>query len=160
VSSCCTSRTSTSRLLSTRICLNKPIPQSTYNTLANPKMLGYFYRVIIEYCTIVVGVENPHKFWMCRSLVTLDKLVDKFTLPPEPPPIGDTSLTHVMKLAAHSTTPPTPTTMVQYFYYDGITFKHSNSPIHFKLIQIPSSFHIWQKQYGTTVQYIHTNWDK
>jgi hypothetical protein len=123
-------------------------------------MLGYFYRVIIEYCTIVVGVENPHKFWMCRSLATLDKLVDKFTLPPEAPPIGDTSLTHVMKLAAHSTTPPTPTTMVQYFYYDGITLKHSNSPIHFKLTQIPSSFHIWQKQYGTTVQYIHTNWDK
>jgi hypothetical protein len=25
--------------------------------------------------------------------------------------IGDTSLTHVMRLAAHSTTPPTPTTM-------------------------------------------------
>jgi hypothetical protein len=28
-------------------------------------------------------------------------------------PIGDTSLTHFMKLAAHSTKPPTPTTMVQ-----------------------------------------------
>jgi uncharacterized membrane protein len=25
------------------------------------------YRVIINYCTIVVGVENPHKFWMCRQ---------------------------------------------------------------------------------------------
>jgi hypothetical protein len=36
------------------------------------------------------------------------------------PPIGDTNLTHVMKLAAHnnnldSIKPPTPTTTVQYF---------------------------------------------
>jgi hypothetical protein len=29
--------------LSTRICLSKPIPQSTYSTLAIPKILGYFY---------------------------------------------------------------------------------------------------------------------
>jgi hypothetical protein len=36
-------------------------------------------------------------------------------VPPGVPPIGDTSLTHVMKLAAHSTKAPTPTTMVQYF---------------------------------------------
>jgi hypothetical protein len=39
------------------------------------------YRVIINYCPIAVGVENPHKFWMCRSLATLDKLVDRFPLP-------------------------------------------------------------------------------
>jgi hypothetical protein len=31
-------------------------------------------------------------------------------IPPVSPPIGDTSLTHVMRLAAHSTTSPTPTT--------------------------------------------------
>jgi hypothetical protein len=71
------------------------------------------YRVIINDCTIVVGVENPHKFSMCRQPRKLDKLVDRFPLPPAAPPIGDTSLTHIMKLAAHSTKPPTPTTMVQ-----------------------------------------------
>jgi hypothetical protein len=38
------------------------------------------------------------------SLATLDKLVDRFPLPPVAPPIRDTSLTHVMRLAAHSTT--------------------------------------------------------
>jgi hypothetical protein len=25
------------------------------------------YRVIINDCPIVVGVEKPHKFWMCRQ---------------------------------------------------------------------------------------------
>jgi hypothetical protein len=30
--------------------------------------------IIINDCPIAVGVENPHKFWMCRSLATLDKL--------------------------------------------------------------------------------------
>jgi hypothetical protein len=40
--SCCTSQSSTSGPLSTRVCLSKPIPQFTYNTLANPKILGYF----------------------------------------------------------------------------------------------------------------------
>jgi hypothetical protein len=56
--------------------------------------------IIINDYPIAVGVENPHKFWMCRSLATLDKLVDRFPL--GAPPIGDTSLTHVMRLAAHS----------------------------------------------------------
>jgi hypothetical protein len=27
----------------------------------------YLYRVIINECPIAVGVENPHKFWMCRQ---------------------------------------------------------------------------------------------
>jgi hypothetical protein len=51
------------------------------------------------------------------SFVTLDKLVDKFTLPPValPIPIGDASLSHVIKLVAHSTTSPTPTAMRQSF---------------------------------------------
>jgi hypothetical protein len=49
------------------------------------------------------------------SFVTLDKLVDKFTLPPAALSIGDGSLTHVIKLAAHSTTSPTPTAMRQSF---------------------------------------------
>jgi hypothetical protein len=45
------------------------------------------------------------------SFATLGKLVDKFTLyiPPAALPIGDASLTHVIKLAAHSTTSSTPT---------------------------------------------------
>jgi hypothetical protein len=33
-------------------------------------------RVIINYLSIAVGVENPHKFWMCRSLAMLAKLVN------------------------------------------------------------------------------------
>jgi hypothetical protein len=49
------------------------------------------------------------------SLATLDKLVDRFPLPPVAPPIDDTSLTHVMRLTAHSTTSPTPTAMGQSF---------------------------------------------
>jgi hypothetical protein len=45
------------------------------------------------------------------SFATLNKLVDKFTLPSAALTIGDASLTHVIKLAAHSTTSPTPTAM-------------------------------------------------
>jgi hypothetical protein len=45
------------------------------------------------------------------SFATLEKLVDKFPLPPAALPIGDASLTHVIKLAAHSTTSPTPSAM-------------------------------------------------
>jgi hypothetical protein len=54
-------------------------------------------------------------FGCAASLATLDKLVDRFPLPPAAPPIGDTSLTHIIKLAAYSTKPPTTTTMVQQF---------------------------------------------
>jgi hypothetical protein len=49
------------------------------------------------------------------SFATLDKLVDKFTLPPAALPIGDVSFTHVIKLAAHSITPPTPAAVGQSF---------------------------------------------
>jgi hypothetical protein len=52
---------------------------------------------------------------MYRSLATLDKLVDRFPLPPGAPANGDTSLTHVMRLAAHSITSPTPAAMGQSF---------------------------------------------
>jgi hypothetical protein len=31
-------------------------------------------------------------------------IVDRFPLPPGAPPIGDTNLTHVMRLVVHSTT--------------------------------------------------------
>jgi hypothetical protein len=50
-------------------------------------------------------------FECAASLATLDKLVNRFPLPPVAAPIGDTSLTHVMRLAAHSTALPTPTAM-------------------------------------------------
>jgi hypothetical protein len=60
-------------------------------------VLQFKYSVIINDCPIAVGVKNPHKFWMCRQ------------------PRNDTSLTHVMRLAAHSTTSPTPNAMGQSF---------------------------------------------
>jgi hypothetical protein len=49
------------------------------------------------------------------SFATLDKLVDKFTLPPAALPIDDANLTHVIVVAAHSTTSPMPTAMRQSF---------------------------------------------
>jgi hypothetical protein len=63
------------------------------------------------------------------SFATLDKLVDKFTLLPAALPIGDASLTHVTKLAAHSTTSPTPTAIRQSvimtpYYNTGIPEMH------------------------------------
>jgi hypothetical protein len=49
------------------------------------------------------------------SFATLDKLVDKFTIPPAALLIGDASLTHVIKLTVHSSMSPTPTAMRQSF---------------------------------------------
>jgi hypothetical protein len=49
------------------------------------------------------------------SFATLDKLVDKFTLPPAALPIRNASLTHDIKLAVHSARSPTPTAMRQSF---------------------------------------------
>jgi hypothetical protein len=62
-----------------------------------------------------LALRTHTNFGCAGSLATLHKLttVDRFPLPPAAPPIGDTSLTHVMRLAAHSTTPPTPTAMGQ-----------------------------------------------
>jgi hypothetical protein len=74
------------------------------------------YRVIINDCPIAVSVENPYKFWMCRQPRNVRQtIVDRFLLPPGAPPIGDTSLTHVMRLVAHSPTSLTPTVMGQSF---------------------------------------------
>jgi hypothetical protein len=44
------------------------------------------------------------------------KTIQMSDVPPVSPPNGDTSLTHVMRLGAHSTTPPTPTAMGQSIY--------------------------------------------
>jgi hypothetical protein len=49
----------------------------------------------------------------CLSSLAKNLPIIKFTLPPAALPIGDASLTHVIKLAAHSTTSPTPTAMKQ-----------------------------------------------
>jgi hypothetical protein len=62
-----------------------------------------------------LAMKTHTNFGCAASLATLDKLVDRFPLPPVAPPIGDTSLTHVIRLAAHSTTSPTPTAMGQSF---------------------------------------------
>jgi hypothetical protein len=62
---------------------------------------------------MIVPSQLPLKthtnFGYAASFATLDKLVDRFPLPPVASPIGDASLTHVMRLAAHSITSPSPT---------------------------------------------------
>jgi hypothetical protein len=62
-----------------------------------------------------LALKTHTNFGFAGSLATLEKLVDIFPLPPVAPSIGDTSLTHVMRLPAHSTTSPTPTAMGQSF---------------------------------------------
>jgi hypothetical protein len=61
------------------------------------------------------ALKTQTNFGAAASLATLDKLVDRFPLPPVAPPIGDTSLTHVMRLATRSTTSPKPTAMGESF---------------------------------------------
>jgi hypothetical protein len=46
-----------------------------------------------------LALKTHTNFGCAANVATLDKLVDRF---PVPPPIGDTSLIHVMRLAAHS----------------------------------------------------------
>jgi hypothetical protein len=60
-----------------------------------------------------LALKTHTKLECAARFARLDKLVDKFTLPPAALPISDASLTHVIKLAAHSTTSPTPTAMRQ-----------------------------------------------
>jgi hypothetical protein len=62
-----------------------------------------------------LALKTHTNFGCAASLATLDKLVDRFPLPPVAPPIGDTSLIHVMRLVAHSTMSPTLTVMGQSF---------------------------------------------
>jgi hypothetical protein len=57
-----------------------------------------------------LALKTHINFICAASLLMLDKLVDRFPLSPVSPPIGDTSLTQVMRLAA-----PTPTAMGQPF---------------------------------------------
>jgi hypothetical protein len=42
-----------------------------------------------------LALKTHTHFGCAASLATLDNLVDRFSLPPEAPPVGDTSLTHV-----------------------------------------------------------------
>jgi hypothetical protein len=59
---------------------------------------------------------RTHTNFECAgNLATLDKLVNRFPLPPVAPPVSDTSLTHVTRLAAHSPTTPTASAMGQSF---------------------------------------------
>jgi hypothetical protein len=60
-------------------------------------------------------LKTHTNFGCAASLAKLDKQVDRFPLPRVAPPIGNTSLTHVIRLAAHSTTSPTPTVVGQSF---------------------------------------------
>jgi hypothetical protein len=62
-----------------------------------------------------LALKTHTNFGCAASFTTLDKLVDKFTLAPAALPIGDGSLSHVIKLAAHSNTSSTPTAMRQSF---------------------------------------------
>jgi hypothetical protein len=43
------------------------------------------------------ALKTLTNFGCAVSVATLDKLVDRFPLPSVAPPIGDTSLTHVMR---------------------------------------------------------------
>jgi hypothetical protein len=65
--------------------------------------------------TSQLALKTHTNFGCAASFATLDKLVNRFPVPPVAPPIGDTSLTYVMRLAAHSTPSPTPTAMGQSF---------------------------------------------
>jgi hypothetical protein len=78
-------------------------------------MFLYIYRVIINGAPSQLALKTHTNFECAGSLAKLDKLVDRFPLPPGAPSIGDTSLTHVMRLPAHSTTSPAPTAMGQSF---------------------------------------------
>jgi hypothetical protein len=60
-------------------------------------------------------LKTHTNFGCAASLATLDKLSDRFPLPPVALPFGATSLTHIIRLAAHVTTSPTPTAMGQSF---------------------------------------------
>jgi hypothetical protein len=59
--------------------------------------------VHIQTTTTQLPLKTHINFGCAASLATLDKLVDRFPLPPVASSTGDTSLTHVMRLAAHST---------------------------------------------------------
>jgi hypothetical protein len=45
-----------------------------------------------------LALKTHTNFGCAASLATLEKLLDRFPLPPVAPPIGDTSLIHVMRL--------------------------------------------------------------
>jgi hypothetical protein len=62
-----------------------------------------------------LALKTHTNFGCAANLATLDKLVERFPLPPVAAHIGDTSLIHVMRLAAHSATSPTPTAMGKSF---------------------------------------------
>jgi hypothetical protein len=75
-------------------------------------------------------VLKTHTNFECAAiLAALDKLVDSFSPPSVSPFIDDTSLTHVMRLAAHSTTSPTLTVMGQSFIITLLLFTYLISTV-------------------------------
>jgi hypothetical protein len=50
-----------------------------------------------------LALKTHTNFGCAANLATLDKLVDRFPLPPVAPPIGDTSLTHVTNVNCDGT---------------------------------------------------------
>jgi hypothetical protein len=62
-----------------------------------------------------LALKTHTNFGCAACFATLDKLVNRFPLRPVAPLIGDASLTHVIKLAAHAIWPPT----LANAYYDG-----------------------------------------
>jgi hypothetical protein len=96
--------------------------------IQNCKKWPTIYVVKLVFFSTYIGSLTHTNFGCAASLTTLDKLVDKFSLPPVAPLIGsvidDTNLTHVMRLAAYSSTLPTPTAMGQSFiiihYYNRV----------------------------------------
>jgi hypothetical protein len=81
-----------------------------------------------------LALKSHKNFGYAASLATLDKVVDRFSLPPGAPPIGDTSLTHVMRLAAHATMSPMPTAMRLSSFNDPVSSTYKTHPT-FKLVK-------------------------
>jgi hypothetical protein len=69
-----------------------------------------------------LALKTHTNFGCAASLATSDKLVFRFPLPPVAPPIGDTSLTHTMRLGVHSTNA----------YYDETIIY--NDPVHIAMV--------------------------
>jgi hypothetical protein len=90
---------------------------------ALPPLYGHCMKRTAELFVFVVQYIVPSQlalkthtnFGCAATFATLDKLIHRFSLPPVVPPIGDSSVTHVIRLAVHSTTSPVPAAIGQSF---------------------------------------------
>jgi hypothetical protein len=71
------------------------------------------YRVVMNDCPIAVGVENPHKFWMCRQPRNVRQTSRQISTAASIATYRRYYSHSCLRLAAHSTTSPTPTAMGQ-----------------------------------------------